>query len=252
MRRVTSVANPRSPVASHLGIRLREYDARIRTFVPAYEEMLEAAAGAVADTAVRRPRVLDLGTGTGALASRVLRAVPDAYIVGIDSDPGMLAVAARRLGARLTPVAGNFERPGRAGVWPAPAAGLARVGPFDAITASLALHHVRTRRRKAALYRRCFAALRPGGVLVNADNALSASPGLRRQDRAWWRGHLQRTYGRARAERFLRAWAHEDVYFALDEEIAMLRGAGFAVDVPWRRRSFAVVVGIKKARSRHG
>ena len=31
-------------VASHLGIQLTEYDRRIRTFIPDYEEMLDAAA----------------------------------------------------------------------------------------------------------------------------------------------------------------------------------------------------------------
>jgi hypothetical protein len=35
-------------VAAHLGIRLREYDARIRTFIPHYEEMLDAAAAVAA------------------------------------------------------------------------------------------------------------------------------------------------------------------------------------------------------------
>ena len=35
-------------VASHLGIQLDEYDARIRTFIPRYERMLDVAADAVA------------------------------------------------------------------------------------------------------------------------------------------------------------------------------------------------------------
>ena len=35
-------------VATHLGIDLGEYDARIRTFIPHYEEMLDVAAGSLA------------------------------------------------------------------------------------------------------------------------------------------------------------------------------------------------------------
>ena len=34
-------------VASHLGIKLTEYDSRIRTFIPHYEEMLGVAAAAI-------------------------------------------------------------------------------------------------------------------------------------------------------------------------------------------------------------
>ena len=46
-----------------------------------------------------------------------------------------------------------------------------------------------------------------------------------------------------RAEGFLRAWSHEDVYFTLDAELEMMRAAGFATDVVWRRDCFAVILG---------
>jgi tRNA (cmo5U34)-methyltransferase len=229
-------------VSTHLGIDLREYDARIRTFIPAYEEILDAAAAAVGSLVGRTPRVLDLGIGTGALSSRVLRLRPRARIVGVDSDPGMLDVAVRRLRGRLTPVAVDFRS--------ATSARPALEGPFEAVTASFALHHVRTKRQKAALYCRCFAALRRRGVLVNADCSLASSPALQRVDRAFWRAHLERSYPRARAERFLQAWAREDVYFTLDDEVRWMEEAGFDVDLVWRRHSFAVLVGVKRSRER--
>jgi tRNA (cmo5U34)-methyltransferase len=215
--------------ASHLGIRLRDYDARIRTFIPHYEAILDAAADALASMGRRAPVMLDLGTGTGSLAARAMKTVPAARLVGIDSDDALLAVARKRLGGRLTTLSGDFQ------ALPLPRC--------DAITASFALHHVRTRRRKAALYARCFRTIRPGGLLVTADCCLSSSPRLRARDREAWLEHLRRRYSPARAEGFLQAWAREDVYFRLDDEIAMLREAGFTVDVPWRRDSFAVIVG---------
>jgi trans-aconitate 2-methyltransferase len=227
--------------ASHLGIDLREYDARIRTFIPAYEEMLDEAASALGTlVAARAPRVLDLGIGSGALSARVLRLRPRSRIVGIDSDPAMLSVAARRLRGRLTPVVADFSRArlreGRDGAGP----------PFDAITASFALHHVRTKRQKAGLYRRCFAALGRRGALVNADCCLAAVPALQRAGRESWLAHLERSYSRAQSKQYLRTWAREDVYFTLDDERTLMEAAGFAVDVVWRRDSFAVVVGVKK------
>ena len=218
--------------AAHLGIKLADYDRAIRTFIPRYTAMLDAAAAALAVHAPRAALVVDLGTGSGALAGRVLKAVPSARVVGVDEDEGMLGLAQKRLRGRLTALVGNFLS--------------TPVPRCHAITASFALHHIRTRRQKAALYGRCFRALRPGGVLVNADCCLASNSRRQAHDRSAWRDHLQETYGRSRAEGYLRAWAKEDFYFTLDDEIAMLKAAGFLVDVPWRHDSFAVVVATRR------
>jgi len=218
-------------VASHLGIRLREYDARIRTFIPDYDVMLDAAASSLAASRPRAARIVDLGTGTGALAARVLDAIPSARIVGIDVDEEMLTVAQRRLRNRLKTATGDFLQ------MELPAA--------DAITASFALHHIRTPRHKQQFYARCFASLTRGGVLVSADCMLASNARLQNRDRAAWHAHLARRYGRTRASAFLRAWADEDVYFKLDDELEWLRGSGFTTDITWRRGSFAVVLATK-------
>lgn len=215
-------------VSSHLKIALSEYDARIRTFIPSYEEMLDAAASAL--VAAERPlkTVVDLGTGTGALAARVAAVAPHAMLVGIDEDEGMLGMAARRLKKhRATLTAGNFVR--------------AALPRCDAITASFALHHIEHRRVKKALYVRARAALRSGGVIVSADCHPASNPALAAAGRDAWRAHLAKSYGPRKAESFLRAWAHEDFYVPLDVEIALLQSAGFTTDVFWRRGSFAVI-----------
>jgi ubiquinone/menaquinone biosynthesis C-methylase UbiE len=217
-------------VSAHLKIDLAEYDARIRTFIPHYEEMLDAAVAALCAARPRLDVVVDLGTGTGALASRVARAAASARLVGVDEDAGMLAMARRRLPARRTTlVHENFLA--------------AAVPRCDAVTASFALHHVADRRRKAALHRRLRAALRPGGVIVSADCHPAADARLQAAGRAAWLDHLAATYGRRQAHAFLRAWSHEDFYVPLDAELALMRRAGLSVDVAWRRDAFAVVVG---------
>src|SRR3954447_14558176 len=133
-------------VASHLGIDLKEYDSRIRTFIPHYEEMLDVAAAAVPP---RAGIIVDLGMGTGALTARCLMKARSARAVGIDIDQEMLALARRRLGSRATVTTGSFLRT------PLP--------PCDAVVASFALHHVRTRAAKRALYARIGSALHPRG-----------------------------------------------------------------------------------------
>ena len=225
--------------ASHLGINLREYDARIRTFIPRYETMLDEAAATIRLVG-RSPVVADLGIGTGGLSARVLREAPRARIVGIDSDDAMLAIARRRLGGRLHDAPWKLRGGAKAtvrGVWRS---------PVDATTASFALHHVRTRARKAALYRRVHARLRRGGVFVSADCYPASDLRFRENGREAWLAHLSKLYSRRQAKGYFRAWARDDVHFTLEEELAMLRAAGFRTDVPWRIESFAVVVGIKR------
>jgi trans-aconitate methyltransferase len=213
-------------VASHLGIAIDEYDRRIRTFIPRYEEMLDAAAAATD----RRARVVvDLGVGTGALAARFLARAPRARIIGLDVDREMLALAARRLPPTATLLHVNFLR----SVLPR----------ADAAIASFALHHVRTRDAKARFYKRLYRALTGRGAVVTAD----CHPDRERADaqRAEWIAHLRQSYSPAEAESLLDSWADEDVYQPLDVETALMKRAGFTVDVVWRWKAFAVLRGCK-------
>jgi tRNA (cmo5U34)-methyltransferase len=215
-------------VAAHLGIDLAEYDARIRTFIPEYEEMLDVAAAAIP---ARTRTIVDLGTGTGALAARCLDAAPRARVVGIDADPDILTLAARRLRGRATFTCGTFLRA------PLPAC--------DAVVASFALHHVRTRSAKSRLYRRIHEALRPGGLFVSVDCQPAAARTSARAQRDAWKAHLRRAYTAQRATALLDAWSREDVYVPLESEIGLLRTNGFSVEVLWRKNAFAVLMGTR-------
>jgi tRNA (cmo5U34)-methyltransferase len=228
-------------VSAHLAVDPRDYDDRIRRLIPLYDELIPEVARALAHSTRRIRRIVDLGVGTGALAQACLAKVPEARVWGIDADAAMMQVARKRLGrrrgrahlmTRVTLVEGSFLDV------PLPAC--------DAIVASYALHHIKTLRQKQAFYRRCFEALRPGGVLVNGDCAPASTPQGFAQDLNVWFTHLARTFGgRARAKRVYESWADEDVYVPLADELTLLRRAGFHTDVPWRRSPFAVIVAVK-------
>jgi tRNA (cmo5U34)-methyltransferase len=223
-------------VASHLHIRLDEYDARIRTFIPGYEQMLDAGAQALRALGTRAPVIVDLGTGTGAFAARCISVRSDAKLIAIDEDGAILDMARQRL-AR-DPAMASFLQ----------CSFLDAALPWcDAIVASLALHHVRSSERKQQLYRDCHDALATDGLLVSVDCFVAADARLAELDRESWRTHLQRTYSDADTEGYFAAWAMEDVYFPLSQELAMMSEAGFAPDVVWRVAPFAVVVA-RKAR----
>jgi len=123
--------------------------------------------------------LVDLGIGTGALSARCLKTAPGVRIVGIDLDPEILTLAARRLRDRATLATGTFLR------MPLPSC--------DAVVASFALHHVRTRSAKAALYRRIRAALRPRGLFVSVDCQPARDRAVRRMQRDAWLDHLRRS-----------------------------------------------------------
>jgi ubiquinone/menaquinone biosynthesis C-methylase UbiE len=220
-------------VASHLAVSPAKYDTRIRSLIPLYDELIPEVARALGHAARPVRTIVDLGIGTGALAHACLQTAPGARIWGIDADPDMMAIAHTRLGRlsrRVTMTTGSFlETP---------------LPSCDAIVGSYSLHHVRTTRDKLALYRRCYRALRPGGVLINGDCAPASTTRGFARDLDVWFTHLGKTFGsRAKGRQVYESWADEDTYVPLADEARLLERAGFAVDVPWRRSPFAVIVG---------
>ena len=104
----------------------------------------------------RRPRIIDLGAGTGTAALALARQVPDADVVAVDVSESMLehiGRQARLLGVdgRVRTVQADLDQP-----WPP-------LGPADLVWASASLHHMAGPGRALT---QALATLRPGGVLV--------------------------------------------------------------------------------------
>src|SRR5207237_7827203 len=128
-------------------------------------------------------KIRDLGVGTGALAERCLARMRSSTVHGIDADADILAAARLRLAGyqkRLRLQHGNFSQ--------------ARLPRCDAVVATLALHHIKSKAAKLRLYSTCHAALRPGGVLVNGDVALAGDAKPARGELTPWRRHMLRSY----------------------------------------------------------
>jgi ubiquinone/menaquinone biosynthesis C-methylase UbiE len=220
-------------VEKHLAVLPATYDVEIRRFVPGYEAMLDEVAGALAEhLPAGRGSVLDLGAGTGALSQRIAARFPEVCLTLLDADAAMLKQAELRLASvrgRVEFRQGSFSDP---------------LPRCEAAVASLALHHVHDREAKREVYRNILRALPPGGVLVNADAALPASPALAEPLRSRWAAHLvQNGDTEAHAYERFADWAKEDRYFGIEEELEMLSEAGFEeLDVRWRCGPTAVLV----------
>lgn len=225
-------------VSGHLNLCVAEYDDIIRKLVPAYPAMrpvqLDLLALALPEGGPGR-RVLDLGGGTGALAAAIAERFSRAEVEIWDTDPAMLEVARERcakFGTRVRFVQRSFAEP---------------LPPCDAVAACIALHHVKDLGVKAGIYRNIFAALRPGGIFVNADTAAPSGGVLREHAFALWaRSMAPHGIDEKQARAHFANWAREDYYPPLMTELRMLAEAGFAEPECFWREATALVFGAMK------
>jgi len=216
-------------VLAHLGLAARDYDLAIRRYIPQYEQMIATVVGLV------RGEVVDLGSGTGALAAAILDAHPAARVKLVDIDPAMLEAAAQRVapfGDRAELVRASFDAP---------------LPACDAVVASLALHHIPELDRKQALYASVREALRPGGVFLIADATVhehgNEHDAIYDIWSAWMAG---RGIAQPEADELFAKWAGEDRYYPLATELRLLADAGFArPDCFWKYGPMTVYGGYR-------
>ncbi|MBV8710820.1 MAG: Sua5/YciO/YrdC/YwlC family protein [Solirubrobacterales bacterium] len=181
------------------------YTQAIRADVAAYDVLQDEVARASA-AARDAARILDLGTGTGETARRVLAFHSNASLIGIDENEQMLAVARAGLpAARVELRVGRIEEP-------LPA------GSFDLVTSALCVHHL-DGEGKARLFRRVHAALAPGGLFVMGDVVVPTEPAA---------ATTPLTPGYDRPSR-------------LSDQLRWLSEAGFAPREVWEQGDLAVV-----------
>jgi tRNA (cmo5U34)-methyltransferase len=170
------------------------------------QDEVERATRGFADNGA--PRTLDLGAGTGSTSLAVLRARPNAHLVLVDENPGMLAVAQDAL-----PVE-NIER-----VVVADLSDPLPEGPFDLVVSALAIHHL-DGPAKQELFAAVHARLRAAGRFVMADVVIP-------DDDADATTPLTDDYDKPDRARDLLAW---------------LRAAQFRTDCVWSAHDLAVFV----------
>jgi tRNA (cmo5U34)-methyltransferase len=177
----------------------------MREEVPDYQRLQDEAAAA---TGTGAGRVLELGTGTGETARRVLALNPAAVLVGLDASREMLDEARARLPAdRVELRVARLEDP-------------LPEGPFDIVFSALAVHHL-DGAGKADLFRRVAAALSPGGRFVLADVVVPDDP----------------------ADVVTPIDPGYDIPSTVAEQLDWLGAAGLQAAVAWAHRDLAVLVG---------
>jgi tRNA (cmo5U34)-methyltransferase len=184
-----------------------EYLDLMRSEMPGYERLQDTAAAATGSGATR---ILELGTGTGESALRVLARHPGATLIGIDASADMLAAAGTVLPDADLRVARLQD--------PLPA------GPFDLVVSVLAVHHL-DGPAKADLFRRVATVLDPGGRFVLADVVVPDDP-------ADARTPLSLDF---------------DLPSRADEQLGWLREAGLDASATWAAGDLTVLVAHRPA-----
>ena len=110
---------------------------------------------------------------------------------------------------------------------------------YDLIVASLSLHHLPLAERPD-FYRRAYACLNPGGVLIAAEVIRDESPVVRDEQAAAWRAFM--AANGEDATDWYRKHLEKDHPLSITTLVGMLAGAGFsAAGCWWRYVNFAIV-----------
>ncbi|MGO9496286.1 MAG: class I SAM-dependent methyltransferase [Solirubrobacteraceae bacterium] len=237
---------------------LDRWDAQQETYLPEREERFEVLVDLLEATAGPRPRVLDLACGPASLALRVLARLPEASVVGVDTDPVLLALARAAGPASLELVDADLRRPD----WTERIS----AGPYDAVLSTTALHWLEPDALRS-VYAACARLLRPGGLLANGDHLndlenpklveLARELDRRRTERhtsdgedwaGWWDAiRADPELSQAVAERDRLQFEHPaktETNLAVHE--GALRDAGFGeVGVLWRKGTNAVLAALR-------
>jgi tRNA (cmo5U34)-methyltransferase len=207
------------------------YDADRAKLIPCYDAFHRRATDLIPAGATR---ILDLGAGTGILTTFVRSWYPNAHIHLIDFSAPMIDIARTRLAADNNL---SFE------VADYTAAPLGE--NYDAIVSALSIHHLEHAAKKA-LFAKIFAALRPGGVFVNAEQVAGPTPALDEFYKKLWLQQVREAGATPQqiADSLYRQ--QDDRCASVEDQLDWMREAGFTdADCWFKDNRFAVLAGTR-------
>jgi len=209
------------------------YDAMRRRLVPCFDAFYGAALTLIAEWDADAPLdIMDIGAGTGLFSEMVASRQKVGRLCLLDASAAMLDQARARFSGRE-----------RVEYRLADMAGAELAGPWDLVISSLAIHHLADERKKA-LYRRIRAALKPGGLFVNAEQVAGPQAAADRRYAKLWLEQV-RALGAPQDEigKALERMAC-DRCAPVGTQLRWLEEAGFCdVDCSFKAWRFAVISG---------
>jgi tRNA (cmo5U34)-methyltransferase len=229
--------------------RVASYDSDMDIMHPNRHKMADIIESVLSVGDASPRQVIDIGTGTGFLVDRLLRAFPDLCVIAIDGAQQMVDLARTRLG----PLAQRVDF--RIGDFRSLDVLCAGVGAVDAVVSAYALHHLSSN-EKSEVLRAAHGHIKPGGWFLNADLTLMENDELEKfAQRMRVDGIVRRASGRD--ARFADAKSTRQFLDDLErnegdqplrpaEDLRLLYEAGFAhVTTFWRETREVVYGGVR-------
>jgi len=211
------------------------YDQTRRQLIPCFDELYSTVLALIPYSRQDRFRVLDLGAGTGLLSMFISEHFPNAHVTLMDISEAMLAKARERFSATL----GRFD-------FITADYSEELTGEFDVVVSALSIHHL-SDALKSRLFHRIHAILPTGGMFINADQVLGASPKVEKIYRENWIAQVRKNAVTTADLNAALERMKEDKMATVTAQLQWLTDAGFAnVNCWYKNYSFAVYSGTKE------
>ncbi len=211
-----------------------EYDEKIRRTLPYYDDFFANIISTVRARGQVPKSWLDVGCGTGKLAEHVLKSFDIKRFVFCDSSEEMLNIARGRFSAENTEFLLADVRE------------LTFRNEFDIVTAVQVNHYFKGEGRVTAL-KKCFEALRSGGMYMCFENFAPYSEAGRRLYLDRWKNfQLEQGRSPAACDEHIGRYAKEYFPVSLTEQLQIMLDCGFkTAEILWVSYMQAGFLGIK-------
>ena len=213
------------------------YSQRKPVWLPEYNYVLSLMCEVLKKYMPKKPKVLDLGAGTGNLSRNIFEAFKNSQVTLVDFSENMLSQAPevlKKYRGQFNTVNGDIFK------MPFP------LKTFDAVVSSFAIHHARGSGIYGRLYKTIYKALKKHGVFICCDVVEGAAKELTAIDENGWKIYLQRHLSNKEIKRHFSHYKVEDSPISISKHFELLKSAGFkTIDIVWKMYNFAVYAAIK-------
>jgi len=221
-------------VEKHFDAMAKDFEKVKRKVIPGYRDLENCIFSYLPFTPSRKIAVLELGTGTGALALDVLKHFPRATYTGIDFSSKMLEIASHRLrkcDQRVMLENADLNR-------------IKIAGEFDVIISLFTIHHIIN---KKGLFKHLYTLLKPGGCFFYGDVAVSKNQRLEKCFIENWKAFMTRSgLPKGKIGRVIEDHRQYDHPEPLETQLHILKAAKFkSYDIVWCREKNAAFFATK-------
>lgn len=210
-----------------------EYDQQRKHVIPCLEDLYQVTAD-LSTVGTLKPKILDLGAGTGLLTSYLYDRYPQGSFTLLDLSEEMLDIARARFQnlANFSYVAEDYLKQDFEGF-------------FDIVVSSLSIHHME-HQDKEFLYHKVYDHLNQDGIFVNADQVLGPHPANEEEYQQNWMDKIEVGSLSESEKRIIYDRMKLDNPASLEDNLKWLDEIGYKdVDVYYKYYNFVVLYGKK-------